>query len=283
MTKFWDLLALIVPEYIPMAVIGAFVGFVASTKVLQDTNFLLLIILLSCVVAGFNTFNAIADQKIDQINKPQRPLVAKKITILQAKQLTVFFYAVALLIALTLGTLVLALTMVATVITILYSVKHFYLKKRFVIGNLVGAVFYGIICPLIGWAITSNLNPPIAIITTLFLLAIGLSFLKDFEDVVGDKKYEIATLPLKLGRYKSVASIILIATAAFAYLAYSIYIGALSEKYYLILIFYPLIFFNVYSYKNPANKVLTSHLFRTTVTIVLGFEITLALITFLPI
>ncbi|VVB74633.1 Digeranylgeranylglyceryl phosphate synthase [uncultured archaeon] len=270
---------LIVPEYIPMAVLGAFVGVVGTTNALPGPNFLILILSLIFVVAGFNTYNAIADKKIDQINKPSRPIASNKITERQAKKLTVLFYAIAFFLSLTLNPLIAGIIIFSILITALYSFKPIYLKQRFVAGNLVGAILYGLISPLAGWALTPTLGLPIAIISTLFFLAIGLSFLKDFEDVVGDKKYGINTLPLKIGRHRSIGTILIVTTVAFAYLTYATFSALLPQKYYFILIFYPIIFFNIYSYKNPANKILISHLFRTTVTIIMGLEIAIALIT----
>lgn len=270
---------LTVPEYIPMAILGAFVGVVATTKTLPSALFIELIVLLICIVAGFNTFNAISDKKIDLINKPTRPLPSNKITVLQAEKLTIFFYLTAILISVFINPIVFGLTLVMTLITVLYSLELFYLKKRFVIGNLVGAVLYAVLCPLAGWALTPTLTPPLFIILVLFLLSIGLSFLKDFEDVVGDKKYGIATLPLKIGRDKSVFLILLILTIAFISIAYLISLKTLPEINYFLLIFYPLLFFNIYSYKKPQNHQIIAQSFRITVTLIMAFEITIALLT----
>ncbi len=268
-----------VPEYIPIAVLGAFVGVVATTKALPNFMFIELIILLICIVAGFNTFNAISDKKIDQINKPERPLPSNKITIVQAKKLTIFFYLIALILSIFINPLVFGLTIIMIIITVLYSIELFYLKKRFIIGNLVGAVLYAILCPLAGWALTPTLVPPLFIILILFLLSIGLSFLKDFEDVVGDKKYGIATLPLKIGRDKSIFLILALLTIAFSVIAYLTYLQILSEENYFLLAFYPILFFNIYSYKKPQNHKLTSYLFGITVTLILVLELTIALLT----
>jgi len=273
------LFELIVPEYIPMAVLGAFVGAVATTQTLPNQDFITLIISLIFVVAGFNTYNAIADKKIDQINKPTRPVAANQITEKQATILTTIFYILSIITATLISPLITTIILIAIIITITYSFKTIYLKKRFIAGNMVGAILYGLITPLAGWALTPNLTIPTPIIFTLFFLAIGLSFLKDFEDVVGDKKYGVNTLPLKLGRDKSITAIILITTITFAYLTITIITNTLPQKYYFLLIFYPLIFFNIYSYKNPADKKIISHLFRTTITIIMMLEITIALIT----
>ena len=268
-----------VPEYIPMAVLGAFVGVVATTKTLPNALFIELVILLICIVAGFNTFNAISDKKIDLINKPTRPLPSNKLTVLQAEKLTIFFYLTAILLSVFINPIVFGLTILMTILTVLYSLELFYLKKRFVIGNLVGAVLYAILCPLAGWALTPTLEPPLVIILILFLLAIGLSFLKDFEDVVGDKKYGIATLPLKIGRDKSIFLILSIVTIAFISIAYLISLKTLPEKNYFLLIFYPLLFFNIYSYKKPQNHQIMAQSFRITVTLIMAIEITIALLT----
>ncbi len=149
-----------------------------------------------------------------------------------------------IILGLFLNTTTLTIILIAIIITFLYSYKPIYLKKKFIIGNFSGAILYGLLCPLAGWSLYSNNPINITIFFFLFILCIGLSFVKDFEDLLGDRVYEVASLPVIIGKDQTTNSIILIEIFAFSIIAFAIVSETLNIFYSILLfILIPLIFY----------------------------------------
>ena len=243
-------------QYIPLALFGALLGTVVTTNAIPDYRFIILAIALTCTVSAFNAFNAIADKEIDKINKPERPMVSNKFTEKQALMITLIFYVISILLSAFLGLLTLAIIVIATVLTFLYSYKPVYLKKRFIFGNMSGAIIYAVLCPLAGWSLYSNNPINFTIFFFLFILGVGLSFVKDFEDSFGDGIHKISSLPVVIGKAQATNLIILIELFAFSIIAFSIFSEKLNIFYsILVVLLIPFIFYtNKFRYvKNLVN------------------------------
>ncbi len=227
-----------VPYYIPIAIMGIFVG-IATSGGIFNNNIILSLVSVAALVAAFNTFNGITDFKIDLINKPKRPIPAGKITRNVALLYSGILYIISLLIAYQLTLQFFQITVLASVITVLYSIPLIRLRKRFIISNLCGAVIYGLLCPLLGWALMPSNPIPIYILGFTFLFALSLSMSKDFEDYIGDKVHRIKTMQVVLGieKAKIVASIML--TLSFVYLIAVASLGLIETQYLLIIITLP--------------------------------------------
>ncbi|MFA6420510.1 MAG: UbiA family prenyltransferase [archaeon] len=272
---YWNLM---VPEYVPMAITTLLAGAVVTTGTLPNSSFWLLAVSLSCIVGAFNSFNAIADKEIDKINSPHRPIPSKKIEEKHALYFSIGLYVLALLLASFINTTAFIIILGCVVLTAAYSYPKINLKQRFLLGTLTVTLFYAVLCFLAGWALSPTQRFPLEIATFLFLMGFGLAITKDFMDLPGDAFHRKHTLPVKLGYLQSIVFIILTLTISFALLTYIIYIGLLPQKFYLLDIFYPLMLFNVYSYKHHSKSFLTTHLFRTTMVFVMMLEIAMSLI-----
>ena len=256
MSKINDFIGLIIPQYIPLALFGALLGAVVTTNAIPDYRFIILAIALTCTVSAFNAFNAIADKEIDKINKPERPMVSNKFTEKQALMITLIFYVISIILSAFLGLLTLAIIVIATVLTFLYSYKPVYLKKRFIFGNMSGAILYAVLCPLAGWSLYSNNPISFTIFFFLFILGVGLSFVKDFEDSFGDGIHKISSLPVVIGKAQATNLIILIELFAFSIIAFPIFSEKLNIFYsILVVLLIPFIFYtNKFRYvKNLVN------------------------------
>ena len=256
MSKINDFIGLIIPQYIPLALFGALLGAVVTTNAIPDYRFIILAIALTCTVSAFNAFNAIADKEIDKINKPERPMVSNKFTEKQALMITLIFYVISILLSAFLGPLTLAIIIIATVLTFLYSYKPVYLKKRFIFGNMSGAILYAVLCPLAGWSLYSNNPISFTIFFFLFILGVGLSFVKDFEDSFGDGIHKISSLPVVIGKAQATNLIILIELFTFSIIAFSVFSEKLNIFYsILVVLLIPFIFYtNKFRYvKNLVN------------------------------
>lgn len=233
-----DYFRITVPYYIPIAIMGIFVG-IATSGGAFNFNVLLSFVSISAMIAAFNTFNGVTDFKIDLINKPHRPIPAGKMTRNTASLYSVILYAISLAVAYQLTFQFFQITILTSIITILYSFPLVRLRKRFIISNLCGAVIYGLLCPLLGWSLMPSNPLPIYILGFTFLFALSLSMSKDFEDFIGDKAYRIKTLPVVLGIEKAKLLSTIMLSLSFAYLVSVAVLGFIEIRYLLIIITLP--------------------------------------------
>ena len=279
MGSVFDYWKLMVPEYAPMAITTLLAGTVVTTGLLPRTSFWLLAISLFCIVGAFNSFNAIADKEIDKINSPHRPIPSKKISERNALYFSISLYIIALVLAWLVNSTAFLVIAGCVILTTAYSYPKIDLKKRFFLGTLTVTVFYATLCFIAGWALTPTLAFPVQIAAFLFLIGLGLAITKDFMDVPGDAFHRAHTLPVKFGYLQSLAIIVVILTTAFAFLAVIIYQEFLPQKYYLLLVFYPLMLFNLFGYMEHQKSFLTTHLFRTTMGFIMVLEIAIVALT----
>ena len=155
--------------------------------------------------AASNAINQIYDLEIDRINKPKRPLPSGRLTIADAWTFTLVTYAIAL----TLAWLVAPggrhecfwIVLVATAITVLYSVPPFRTKRLGIWANVTIAIPRGVLLKVAGWSAVKTVMAVepwfIGGIFGLFLL--GASTTKDFADMEGDARGGCRTLPIIYG------------------------------------------------------------------------------------
>jgi 4-hydroxybenzoate polyprenyltransferase len=162
--------------------------------------------------AASNSINAVYDADIDKINKPYRPVPSGIITKNEARAVAWILYAMVLI----RSTLLLRselsnwafpfFIIIIMIITILYSVPPFRLKKRLWVSNIVIAFARGLLGFVAAWSIFGD---PFTDITpwiiggVMMIFLIGAITSKDFTDIMGDKIHNIRTLPVVYGIRKS--------------------------------------------------------------------------------
>jgi 4-hydroxybenzoate polyprenyltransferase len=155
--------------------------------------------------AASNALNQIYDLEIDRINKPRRPLPSGRLTLHEAWLFTSITYIVALVLAWLVAPggrhECFWIVLVATLVTILYSVPPFRTKRLGVWANVTIAIPRGVLLKVAGWSAVKTifgLEPWfIGVIFGLFLL--GASTTKDFADMEGDRRGGCRTLPIIYG------------------------------------------------------------------------------------
>ena len=155
--------------------------------------------------AASNALNQIYDLEIDRINKPKRPLTSGRLSMRDAWIFTVATYAAALALAWFVAPggrhECFWLVLLATAITILYSVPPPRTKRLGIWANVTIAIPRGILLKVAGWSSVktiAGLEPwYIGAIFGLFLL--GASTTKDFADMEGDARGGCRTLPIIYG------------------------------------------------------------------------------------
>jgi 4-hydroxybenzoate polyprenyltransferase len=155
--------------------------------------------------AASNALNQIYDLEIDRINKPGRPLTSGRLSLREAWTFTLAAYAVALALAWLVAPggrhECFWIVVVATAITILYSVPPFRTKRLGIWANVTIAIPRGVLLKVAGWSSVKTIFGVepwfIGAIFGLFLL--GASTTKDFADMEGDARGGCRTLPIVYG------------------------------------------------------------------------------------
>ena len=159
--------------------------------------------------AASNALNQIYDLEIDRVNKPRRPLPSGRLALRDAWTFTIATYAVSLILAWLVAPggrhECFWIVLIATAITILYSVPPFRTKRLGIWANLTIAIPRGVLLKVAGWSAVKTIYGVepwfIGAIFGLFLL--GASTTKDFADMEGDAKGGCRTLPIIYGVKKA--------------------------------------------------------------------------------
>ncbi|MEO0041133.1 MAG: hypothetical protein RL329_581 [Bacteroidota bacterium] len=180
-----------------------------------DTLFFLKIMMLSIgTAAGGYIINDIVDIAIDAINKPEKQIVSKKITLARAQKTYLITLIISVLIALSMPIacwISLLIWLIPTILLWFYSKKW---KQKVLIGNLVIA-FLCAYTPMILFImekkgidyLEKNHFPSFERLMIILATYVSMAFLttlfremiKDIEDMEGDKMGHCATLPIVYG------------------------------------------------------------------------------------
>ena len=174
---------------------------------------LFLFVLAIMLIAGAgNIINDIFDIKIDTINKPNKQILTKYISVKNASVFYVIFNVLSLVIGIYLSfkynKILLLLFFIASMLLLFVYSKT--LKGRFLIGNLLVSLLTSIIIILIVWfelpenSFKSHHHSLIYFVAFFaFLLNLMREIVKDIQDYSGDLKNNLNTLPIKIGRKNS--------------------------------------------------------------------------------
>ncbi len=163
---------------------------------LQEVEFWYGMVALTIIASTGYWINDVFDFKIDRINKPHRVVVNAHLSV--KKVLTGYFVAVTLVLVGSFFLQDISLFFInLTAIALLFGYA-FWLKRTTVIGNMVIAALTGLVIYYAGMIYGFGLP---LIWTGIF--AFEVTFLrevvKDIEDIEGDLKFKLSTLPIRAG------------------------------------------------------------------------------------
>jgi 4-hydroxybenzoate polyprenyltransferase len=192
--------------------------------------------------AASNAVNQIYDLEIDRVNKPKRPLPSGRLSLREAWIFTVATYAVALLLAWMVAPggrhECFWIVLIATAITILYSVPPFRTKRLGIWANLTIAIPRGVLLKVAGWSAVKTILAVepwfIGGIFGLFLL--GASTTKDFADMEGDARGGCRTLPIIYGVRQAAWMISPSFVVPFVLIAVGAWTGILTGSFWLLML-----------------------------------------------
>ena len=221
------------------------------------------LIVFVCTGAG-NTINDVFDVKIDEINKPNRPIPSGRISLENARNYAFALFGIGIALSFVDSYLVNSIwpsviVVPAAVIMYLYARN---LKAMPLIGNLTVATLTGFCFVIAGVVIACATNSLKILFISIYLglfamfMTLAREIVKDMEDIAGDKQEGARTFPILYGKkISSIISIILIVVTTL--MCPILYIFKIFNLGYMMIMVIPIIIFlySAYSLKlNPPEE-----------------------------
>tara|TARA_R110002096_G_scaffold12004_6_gene43640 strand:- start:100 stop:1005 length:906 start_codon:yes stop_codon:yes gene_type:complete len=234
---------------------------------LDTLGITLLILATICIAAAGNIINDIYDVETDFINKPNKLIIGKTISEKTAYNLFIAFNIIGVGIGFYVSNLVGKSTFFSlfVIISALLYVYASYLKRTLLIGNIVISVLVGLSILIVGiFELLPAITPEnqqfqftfFKIIFDYSVFAFSINLLreiaKDLEDIDGDYKAGMHTLPIAIGRARAtnvlfVLTLIPLLVLVF-YVINSLYKNEIATGYFLLFIIGPLIYTSIKSF-----------------------------------
>lgn len=237
--------------------------FGAATSLDTLGIFLLIVSTVSIAAAG-NIINDINDIETDVINKPNKIIVGKSISEKTAYNLFIILNVIGVGIGYYLSNAVgrSGFFTLFVMISILLYVYSTYLKQLFLIGNLVISALVALSIVIVGvFELIPNIteqNQSIQLIYfktiwnyayMAFILNLIREIVKDVEDMEGDSKTGMRTLPIVIGKEKTKYIIFALSLVTLLVIGYyvvdTLYQNLWAVVYFLLLIIAPLLYLNI--------------------------------------
>lgn len=233
----------------------------------------LLILATLCLAAAGNIINDIYDVETDLVNRPSKVIIGKRVSEKTSYNLFIAFNVIGILIGFYLSHLVdrsgfFALFVIISALLYVYAT---YLKQTLLIGNIVISLLVAMSILVVGLfellpAITPQNQPTqlfffkILLDYALFAFVINLvrEIAKDLEDIDGDHKAGMNTLPIAIGRDR--ASKVLFALTLLPLLGVIYYVMTymynqpIAVGYFLLFVIAPLLYVSIKSFSAKNKK-----------------------------
>lgn len=240
---------------------------------LDNFRFRLLVFATVCIAAAGNVINDIFDVNIDRINKPQQVIVGRRITEKSAYNFYIILNILGVGVGFYLSNLLdhPGLAAVFIVISALLYVYATQLKSMLLLGNilislLVASSLLILILFDIFPAIDTELKESQVLSSQAILMYAGFAFfinfireiVKDLQDIDGDKNGGRKTLPIVLGRRRTVNVVFVLGVIALlCVLLYTYFVLYNYQKvvlYFVFLVAAPILFFCIKAWNAENDK-----------------------------
>lgn len=231
---------------------------------LKPLGFIILVLATICIAAGGYIINDIYDVETDKVNKPDKVIINKHIS--EKNALTLFIIlnviGVGLGFYLSNGIGKSGFSVIFIIASALLYIYSSYLKQLFLVGNIVVSLVVSLSILLIGVfeliPAMTDANRVVQITFfkiildyAIFAFMINLirELVKDIEDIDGDYKAGMRTLPIVLGRERAnkivfALSLIPLLSVIYYVITY-LFKQQLVVGYFLILVIAPLIYISI--------------------------------------
>ncbi|MFI0430791.1 geranylgeranylglycerol-phosphate geranylgeranyltransferase [Mariniflexile sp. HMF6888] len=240
---------------------------------LDTLGITLLILATICIAAAGNIINDIFDVETDSVNKPDKLIVGKSISEKTAYNLFIIFNVIGVGIGFYLSHLVdrNAFFSLFVIISVLLYVYASYLKQTLLIGNIVISVLVALTLIIVGvfelLPSTTSINQQtqltffkIIFDYAVFAFIINLlrEMTKDLEDINGDHKTGMNTLPIAIGSERATKVVFALSFIPLfvvgQYVVNSLYKNQITVLYFLIFIIAPLLYISIKLFSASTKK-----------------------------
>jgi len=227
-------------------------------------EFSILVLASVCIAAAGNIINDIYDIEIDSVNAPNAVIVGKKISEATANNLYLAFNIVGVGLGFYLSMLIgkESFFTIFVIISALLYVYSSFLKQIPFVGNVIISILVGLTVLIVGIfdlipAVTqSNKSTQLTFFNILFdysvfafLINLVREIIKDIEDIDGDHKAGLKTLPIVLGRERAKKIVFALSflplAAVIHYIVTYLFQQQIAVIYFLVAIAAPLIFVTI--------------------------------------
>lgn len=240
---------------------------------LNSMGIALLILASICIAAAGNIINDIYDVETDFINKPDKLIIGKSISEKAAYNLFIVLNVLGVGLGYYVSHLVdrSGFFSVFVIISVLLYLYASYLKRTLLVGNIVISILVGISILIVGMfelipAINElNLQTQMTffkIVLDYAIFAFSINFLreiaKDLEDIDGDYKAGMNTLPIAIGRERATQVLFvlnLIPLIGIAlYTINTLYRNQIAVGYFTLFIIGPLLYLSIKTFSAKTKK-----------------------------
>ena len=240
---------------------------------LNTFTFGLLVTATVLIAAAGNIINDIFDIETDIINKPTRVIVGRKISEKLAFRFYVTFTSIGVMLGFYLSNLVnqKALSSIFVIVSVLLYLYAVQLKRTILVGNIIISILVASSLLIVGIfdlfpaitvknQVTQSTFFYIIIDYALFAFLINLvrEIIKDIQDINGDYKANITTLPIAIGIDRTLKIVFFISClpvmALIYYIVFYLYEHSFAVGYFLIFLLGPLLYFSLKLLKPVTNK-----------------------------
>lgn len=234
------------------------------TITLNSFGISVLILATLCLAAAGNIINDIYDVETDLVNKPERVIVGKSVSEKTAYNLFFVLNIIGVALGFYLSHVVgkSPFFTLFVIISALLYIYASYLKQLPLVGNLVISVLVALsliivsifdLLPAINASNKENQTMFFKIVLDYaffaFIINLIREMVKDMEDIEGDHKAKMNTLPIAIGRGRANKIIFFISlipiVAVVSYITTFLYKQELAVIYFLLLIIAPLIYISI--------------------------------------
>lgn len=233
----------------------------------------LLILATICIASAGNIINDVYDIETDLVNKPDRVIIGKSISEKTAYNLFITLNLIGVGVGFYLSHLVdrAPFFSLFVIISILLYVYATYLKRTLLIGNIIISILVALSLIIVGvFELIPVMTPSNQQTQTVFfkvildyaLFAFSINLLreiaKDIEDIDGDYKAGMHTLPIVIGRERAknvltCLNFIPLAGIIF-YVTSDLYKQPIAVGYFLLFIIGPLIYVSIKTFSASTKK-----------------------------
>lgn len=233
----------------------------------------LLILATISIAAAGNIINDIYDVETDSINKPNKLIVGKSISEKTAYNLFIAFNVIGVGIGFYLSHLIgkSPFFSIFVVISVLLYVYATYLKRTLLIGNIVISVLVALSLIIVGvFELLPSITPnnqqlQLAFFEVIFNYAVFAFIInllreitKDIEDIDGDYKAGMNTLPIVIGRERATKVLFVLSLVPLLIIAIytinSLYKNQIAVIYFLLFIIGPLLYISIKTFSAKTKK-----------------------------